>query len=165
MPLSWGIGSGLTSSSILVQLISPDGQVVDQLNLAIDINVLPSVALRIVGATGQGRVARVDLGAIENDRINRSQPLGVRVWSTSPYQVTYRSANRGALVQADLPDRIEYELRAAGAVVDLTGNRPSTVGQRTSSLGDLHSLEVVVPPFEAQAGKYGDRVTITVTAS
>jgi hypothetical protein len=163
-PAQWGVSSGITTETLLVQLLDESGQILDDLVLTVNLDVLPSVMLRIVGATGSERIARVDLGPLDPRRINRSAPFGVRVWSTSPYTVTFASQNAGSLVQDIARDRIPYELRASGREVDLSGGAPGAFGPKTDGLGIHHPLEISVPPFVAQAGSYSDRVTITVTA-
>ncbi len=163
-PATWGVASGTSTETLLVQLIDETGQVFDDLILTVNLNVLPSVELRIVGATGTNRIARIDLGALNPRAITRSDPFGVLVKSTSPYTVTFASSNGGALVHDVASDRIEYDLRAGGREVDLSGANPGAFGRLTTGLGELHALEITVPPFVAQAGEYTDRVVITVSA-
>ncbi|MEE4201597.1 hypothetical protein [Erythrobacter sp.] len=163
-PAQWGIASGASSETLLVQLIDETGGVFDELVLTVNLNVLPTVEMRIVGATGSDRIARIDLGALNPRIVNRSDPFGLRVWSTSPYTVTFASSNAGALAHTVAADRIDYEMRAAGRRVDLSGGSPSAFGRRTDGLGDFHPLEISVPPFVSQAGDYSDRVTVTVSA-
>ncbi|MEE4209938.1 MAG: hypothetical protein V2I43_11785 [Parvularcula sp.] len=163
-PIEWGISSGVTSETLLVQLIDETGTAFDELVLTVNLTVLPTVEMRIVGATGSDRIARLDLGTLNPRIINRSDPFGVRVWSTSPYTVTFASNNVGNLAHETASDRIEYELRAAGRIVDLSGSSPGALGRKTDALGDFHPLEILVPPFVAQAGQYSDRVTVTVSA-
>jgi len=163
-PADWGIASGTTSETLLVQLIDEGGDVFDDLVLTVNLDVLPAVEMRIVGATGNDRIARIDLGALNPRGFTRSPPFGVRVWSTSPYTVTFASTNAGALVHDLSNDRIAYELRATGSEVDLSGASPGAFGRRTGTLGHFHPLEILVPPFVAQAGEYSDRVVVTVSA-
>jgi len=163
-PVEWGIASGFSSETLLVQLIDEAGAVFDELVLTVNLEVLPTVEMRIVGATGNNRIAQVNLGALDPRLINRSNPFGVRVWSTSSYSVTFASDNAGALSHQIASDRIDYELRAAGRLVDLSGGSPGALGQNTTALGDYHPLEISVPPFTAQAGEYSDRVVVTVSA-
>ncbi|MEQ5789308.1 hypothetical protein J3454_15560 [Erythrobacter sp. NFXS35] len=163
-PTDWGISSGTSSETFLVQLIDETGAAFDDLVLTVNLNVLPSVKLRIVGATGNDRIARIDLGPLDPRQVTRSNPFGVRVWSTSPYSVTFASENVGMLAHVNAGDRIGYEMRAAGREVDLSGASPGAFGRKTDAVGDYHPLEIAVPPFVAQAGDYRDRVVITVTA-
>jgi len=160
----WGVASGLTTETLLVQLVDEAGAVFDDLILTVNLNVLPAVELRIVGATGNNRIARIDIGALDPRAITSSDPFGVRVWSNSPYTVTFASANAGALTHDLGSDRIDYELRATGREVDLTGASPGVLGRRTRSLGEFHPLRITVPPFVAQSGEYNDRVIVTVSA-
>lgn len=164
MPTEWGIASGINSDSLLVQLVDTNGNVIDTLTLSINISVLPSVELRLVGATGSDRIARVELGVLDPGRITRSDPFGVQVWSTGAYSVTIVSANAGNLAHATSSDQISYDLSLDGSRVNTAGALPATFGQRTGPLGQLHSVEITIMPFVALAGDYSDRVTVTVNA-
>lgn len=163
-PTPWGVASGTSSETLLVQLIDETGRVFDDLILTVNLTVLPTVELKLYGATGNNRIARVDLGTLDPRTINRSDPFGVRVWSTSPYSVTFASSNTGDLAHSVASDRIRYNLRAEGRTVDLTGAAPGAFGRQTDGLGYFHPLEITVPPFTAQAGEYSDRIMVTVTA-
>lgn len=163
-PTEWGIASGSRREEILVTLLDDQGNVVDTMLLYFDIHVPPSVDLRIVGATGANSIAEIDLGDLESGRVNVSDPFAVRVWSTSPYSLSFSSEGSGALIHRDGLGRIIYSLRMNGAKVDLTGGTSLSVGRATSALGDAHPLLIEVPPFVANAGDYADRVSVTVTA-
>lgn len=163
-PTEWGIASGTRKEEILVTLLDAQGTTVDTMLLYFDIYIPPAVDLRIVGATGYNAVADVNLGELESDRVNVSDPFAIRVWSTSPYSVSFESEGSGALVHRDGLSRITYSLRMDGAKVDLTGGTPRSVGRATGPLGDAHSLFIEVQPFVAEAGDYADRVSVTITA-
>jgi hypothetical protein len=163
-PTEWGIASGTRREELLVTLVDEQGTAVDTMLLYFDIYVPPAVDLRIVGATGENAIAEIDLGDLESDRVNISDPFAVRVWSTSPYSVSFASEGNGALIHRDGLSRIVYSLRMDGAKVDLTGGTPRSVGHATGPLGDAHPLSIEVQPFVAEAGDYADRVSVTVTA-
>lgn len=166
LPTEWGLKAGDYTDPLQLSLIAPDGSVLDRLNLNVHIVIPASVALRLVGATG-GREgpARVDLGILSSTQQVRSQPFGARVWSTSPYSITFRSDHHGRLVQNGGPDSILYQFTMDNRPVDLTSGSTHFIFDRhTPSQGDLHRMSVLVSPVRALAGQYSDRVTVTVTA-
>ena len=59
----------------------------DTLLLTVNINVPQAVALRVVGATGSEAIARIHLGTVSPTTTTRSDPFGVRIWSTAGYRV------------------------------------------------------------------------------
>ncbi|MEW4448953.1 hypothetical protein [Qipengyuania sp. JC766] len=159
----WGLESGQQREEILVSLVDEQGVTIDTMSLYFDITVPSAVDLRIVGATGANAIAEVDLGDLEADRVNVSDPFAVRIWSTSPYSVSFQSEGNGALIHRDGASRIAYSLRMNGTKVDLTGI-PRSFGRATGPLGEAHPLLIEVQPFIAEAGDYGDRISVTVTA-
>jgi|GEM_PF-1410807 len=165
IPVGWGARSGTTSEDLRLQLVSESGAVLDEAVLTVNLSVLPSVELRIVGATGNDRIARIDLGTLDPRAMNRSDPFGIRVWSTSPYSVSFTSANSGQLMHTLMVDSIDYNMRVSGRAVELLGDTPSILGLETDALGEFHPLEISVPPFFATAGDYADRVQVTLSAS
>ncbi|GFM28674.1 hypothetical protein [Novosphingobium sp. PY1] len=165
VPGEWGMAAGTRQEQLLLSLIGTDGTVFDTMILNIVIDVPPSVELRIVGVTGNNEIAGINLGTLDPQAVNVSDPFGVRIWSTSPYSVTFQSDHMGKLAHDSLGDAIPYKLRMDGSLVDVKGGQAVHFGTRTDSLGDLHPLEVTVEPFTARAGDYSDRVLVTVTAS
>lgn len=163
-PTEWGITSGIHREELLVTLLNEQGAAVDTMLLYFNISVPPTVDLRIVGATGGNTVAEINLGELESDRVNLSDPFAVRVWSTSPYLVSFESEGSGALIHQNGLGRIPYSLRMDGAKIDLVGATPGAVGPATGPLGQAHPLLIEVQPFVAEAGDYADRVSVTVTA-
>ena len=163
-PTEWGVESGTRREEMLVTLFDEQGNAADTMLLNFDIYVPPTVDLRIVGVTGGDAIAELNLGELESDRINVSDPFAVRVWSTSPYSVSFVSEGNGALIHRDGISRIPYSLSMDGAKVDLSGGTPRSVGRATGPLGDAHPLLIEVRPFVAEAGDYVDRVSVTVTA-
>ncbi|GAB5454727.1 MAG: hypothetical protein Hens2KO_09560 [Henriciella sp.] len=164
VPSGWGLKSGFHSEQIQLSLLDLTGQVVDTLLLNVNVRVPPAVSMRIVGARGAGGVPTINLGVISSRESAASDPFGVRVWSTSPYQVSFESENRGFLRHEGGLDEIPYDLRMGGRKVDLGGIGTFSFPERTSSLGDVHRLRVRAGPAVARAGNYSDRVTVTVSA-
>lgn len=164
IPSDWGIESGFHSEQLQLTLLDTAGQVADTLLLTININVPPSVSIRIVGATGSNNIATINLGNITPRDVSISDPFGIRVWSTSPYLVTFESENNGSLRHEDGLDTIPYEMRMDRQQVNLGAGGEFVFPERTTSLGRIHRLRVQAGPATGRAGGYGDRVTVTVTA-
>jgi hypothetical protein len=164
LPTEWGLQSGFYGEQVELALLDPAGIEVDTLTLALNIDIPRSVALRVVGATGDTSVARIHLGTLSSTAPTTSDPFGVRIWSTSGYRVSVSSENRGQLVHASNLDRLPYELDFDQRKVNLEGADSFFYPQHTPSLGRLHPLRVMVGPVNARAGDYADRVTVTVTA-
>lgn len=165
VPSEWGLAEGLQIDDLIVLLLDDAGNVTDQLQLTISLNVPPAVELRVVGATGRDAIASVDLGTLDPEGINVSNPFGVRVWSTSPYTVTFRSENNGRLAHTSAPAFIDYQLYLAGNPISVMGLPATSELDGTDALGDFHPLRVQVMPFRARAGAYSDRVEVTVSAN
>lgn len=163
-PTEWGIQSGVFSSEYVMTLHDRTGALLDTLDLSVTVDIPPSVALRIVGATGTGRVRRINLGTLDPAAANRSDPFGLRIWSTSPYRVEFVSENQGSLRHDQGRDTIPYILRMRGRDVDLRSANSREFVRHTEALGDFHPLRIVVEPFFAEAGNYSDRVQVSVTA-
>lgn len=163
-PTEWGLNAGTFTDQLRFSLIDASGAEIDQLLVTVNLAVPRSVSVRVVGATGVDDVARIRLGNLSSSQPTRSDPFGVRVWSTSGYSVAFRSTGNGTLVHEDELDRIPYRLLMDRQEVDVATSTPVTFMQHTNSLGELHALEVQVPATRARAGRYSDRVTVTVTA-
>ena len=164
IPSGWGLPAGTWTDDVIALLVDDSGAVVDQLFISITFTVPPSVELRIVGATGENAIARVDMGDLDAGSINDSAPFGVRIWSSSAYTVSFDSQNQGYLRRSPSDDRIPYELYMDGARVGVLGGAAKYVPTHTGPMGNLHPLKVRVRPFQSRAGDYSDRVEVTVTA-
>ncbi len=164
IPSGWGIESGFHSEQLQLSLLDTTGQVADTLLLTINVDVPPSVSIRVVGATGSNSIATINLGNITPRDVSTSDPFGIRVWSTSAYAVTFESENNGSLRHEQALDTIPYELRMDEQQVNLGGGGEFVFPDRTTSLGRVHRLRVQAGPAVGRAGGYGDRVTVTVTA-
>src|SRR5690606_11847282 len=94
LPTEWGLKSGVYDERIELVLFDAAGNEVDRLPLALNIEIPQAVELRVVGATGEGQIARIHLGNLSSTTATRSDPFGVRVWSTSGYRVGIASQNQ-----------------------------------------------------------------------
>ena len=119
--------------------------------------------MRLVGATGTETIRSINLGTIGKERPNQSDPFGVRVWSTSPYSVSFTSENAGVLAHEAGLDQIPYDLRMDNMLVNLVTGSEFTIPSVAPPLGIIHRLSVRAGPATARAGSYSDRVTVTVS--
>ncbi len=164
LPTGWGLQSGIYSDQLQVALISDGNQQIDSRNIAVTIDIPAAATLRLYGAGGGTGPNRIHLPALSSSRETRSDPFALRVWSTSPYDISFVSDNQGNLIHDNGVDRIPYQLTMGGNDVDLAAAGPFHFGSHTSAAGDVHRLVVRVAPVRALAGEYSDRVTVTVTA-
>jgi hypothetical protein len=164
LPTEWGLKAGTYDERVELLLLDGGGNEVDRLIVALNITIPQAVALRLVGATGEGQIARIDLGPLSTTAATRSEPFGVRIWSTSGYRVGLVSQNRGLLMHEANLDSLEYTLEFDDRAVDLKAAPNFVYPQFTPSLGRIHPMRVWVGPVTARAGRYADRVTVTVTA-
>jgi len=165
MPTEWGLTSGTTTEEYSLLLFDQRATLLDTMTLYVRFEVFPAVELRIVGVTGASEIAQMDLGILEPDRLNMSDPFALRVWSTSGYSVAFESQNLGVLRHRSQTDRIPYMMLMNGNEVDLRGAITTYFSQPSDAMGNLHPLQINVLPFEARSGEYSDRVTVTVSAS
>lgn len=163
-PTPWGLGAGQVQREYLLSLVDEAGREYDRAILRVSIQIAPAVALRIVGASGRGSVRSINLGFLDPKSVNRSDPFGLRVWSTTAYRVEFLSENRGVLRHVEDRGTIPYELWMDGTRLDLSTTAAMEFPEKTSSLGDLHRLQILVQPFFSRAGQYRDRVEVTVSA-
>lgn len=166
VPSNWGLEEGAQVDDLLVFLLDQTGVVADELRLTLSLNVPPAVEIRTVGATGRDAIASIDLGTLDPNSVTTSNPFGVRVWSTSPYTISFRSENDGRLKHTSASNTIDYNLFMDGNEVNVMGLPAGSEPEGTDALGDFHPMQVRVYPFEmARAGDYSDRVEVTVTAN
>lgn len=164
MPSEWGLKAGDFSEQLELALLDKGGTKIDSLLLTVNIGVPQAVALRLAGATGNDEIARIHIGAISAAKGARSDPFGVRVWSTSGYRVQLSSDNRGELVQGNNLDRFPYELFFDNQRVNLVGGDGFMFADPTPSVGTVHLLRAEAGPATVRAGDYVDRITVSVTA-
>lgn len=163
VPTRWGIEAGFRSEQFLLTLLDAAGEVLDRHVLTINMQIPSSVSMRLVGATGTETIRSINLGTIGKERPNQSDPFGVRVWSTSPYSVSFTSENAGVLAHEAGLDQIPYDLRMDNMLVNLVTGSEFTIPSVAPPLGIIHRLSVQAGPATARAGSYSDRVTVTVS--
>lgn len=167
VPTDWGLRAGTYTDQLELLLIDHKGDVADQTTLTTTITIPSAVSLRLVGAvvgSGGRGPASVDLGDVSSSRETHSDNFGARIFSTAPYAVQFSSDNLGNLVHERGRGEIPYQLYFDGAVVNLSANSEIPYFSHTPRSGDRRSMHIVVPPVVAVAGRYSDRITITVSA-
>jgi len=166
LPTPWGLKAGTYTQLLQFALFDESGTQTDAINVAITIEVPREVSLRIVGATGDAPISRINLGVLTSTGTNTSDPFGLRIWATSGYSVSFQSQNNGNLQRDGGTERIPYTLTMDGTLVDLASGSPSFLfNEIPTALGRFHALVVRAGPVEAvRAGNYADRVFVTVTA-
>jgi hypothetical protein len=163
----WGLRAGTYVEQLELALIDGSGNIVDRSTLTITIVIPPAVSLRLVGAVvggGNSGPAQVNLGTLSSSRETQSDRFGALIFSTAPYLVRLNSVNQGNLVHEQGSARIPYRLFFDGALVDLAGTSEFPYFDRAPKSGDRRPMSIVVPPVVARAGRYSDRVSVTVTA-
>ncbi|MGB3626961.1 MAG: hypothetical protein WA989_14105 [Henriciella sp.] len=159
--LDWGTRSGSYNQRFLLSLIdeaTTTQTALTEINLLLD--VPPAIRLRFVGNND-----RLDLGALSDETTTVSPPFGLRIFSTSPYEVAVSSENQGALVQQNGRARIPYFMKLAGRQLDLAVAADIlTFANSPGRLGRVLPIIVLVPPAKNRlAGRYSDTVTVTVS--
>lgn len=163
----WGLRAGTYVDQLELVLIDPSGRVVDRSTFTITIIIPSAVSLRLVGAVvggGVGGPAQVNLGSLSSTEETRSERFGALIFSTAPYSVRFSSANRGNMLHEQGREQVPYRLFFDGMLVDLAGANEFPYLDRSAKGGDRRPMSIVVPPVVALAGRYSDRVTVTVTA-
>lgn len=167
VPTEWGLRAGSYVEQLQLSLVDDAGNVVDRATLTLTIVIPSAVSLRLVGAVvgGEGSgPAQVDLGNLSTSTETHADRFGARILSTAPYVVSLSSVNRGYLLHEHGREQVPYRLYFDGNLVDLAGSNEFPYFSHTPKAGDQHPISVVVPPVVAIAGRYSDRVTVTVTA-
>lgn len=167
VPTEWGLRAGTYVERLQLLLIDRNGNVADRSTLTLTVVIPSAVSVRLIGAVigGESRgPAQIDLGDLSSSRETRSQRFGALIFSTAPYVVRFSSANRGNLLHEQGREQIPYRLIFDGALVDLAGSSEFPYLDPTPRGGDRRAMNIVVPPAVALAGRYSDRITVTVTA-
>lgn len=164
VPSEWGLKVGNYSEQLELTLFDSNGTKADSLLLTVNIDVPQAVALRLVGATGNDEIARIHIGTISASNGARSDPFGVRVWSTSGYRIRVSSDNRGELVHVQNLDRLPYQLFFDNQQVNLAGGDEFLFPNATPSEGTVHMMRAEAAPATVHAGDYADRIIVSVTA-
>jgi hypothetical protein len=164
VPSEWGLKAGSFSEQLELRLLDKSGAKIDSLLLTVEINIPQTVELRFVGATGNNEIASIHIGTLSATKGARSDPFGIRVWSTSGYRVNLSSDNRGQLIHAQNLDEFPYELFFDNQRVNLGGGDEFVFPGPTPSAGAVHLMRAEASPATVRAGDYADRITVSVTA-
>jgi len=163
-PTEWGIQSGQYVEQLQLSLVNDRGEVMDRLPLNLVLDIPKTVDVMFVGATGTGQTSTINLGDLSQTEETRSLPFGVKIWSTSNYAFGFSSENNGRLLHREGRDAIPYELRMDNRRVPLDDGANFSSSGQSERNGDIYRLRVAVPPRRSVAGRYQDRVTVTVSA-
>lgn len=164
--VGWGDRSGDYATSMLFALSSRGSSTeIASQRTELRLTIPATAAIRFAGAgAGAKGSARLDLGQLTPNMINRSPPFAVRVLSTSAYRLEVTSENSGALVRTGGMERLPYAMTIGGHRMDVAGGGSISRGTHTSPKGDLFPVAVTVrPDADQHAGDYSDRVTVAVT--
>lgn len=168
VPTEWGVKAGIYTEQLQFSLYDVGGVLRDTATVTVSITIPRAVSVLLVGAVmggGGGGPAQVDMGTLSSTTETRSPDFAARIFSTGPYMVSFTSENLGNLLNGNGRDKISYRLYFDGQLVDLAGTNGFPYASATSSTGDFRPLRVIVPAATAVAGRYSDRVTVTVSAS
>jgi hypothetical protein len=164
LPTEWGIRAGSYFEELQLTLLK-ENDVIDQAVVSIFVEIPGAVALNVVGATGQERIAQIDLGSIDSQTRGVAPPFGLRIRSTSGYRITITSDNQGELVHVSGEARLPYLLTIDGDPLNLEG--PATLAYPFPAIatGRYHPMTAEAGPTFTLAGDYADRINITVSAN
>ena len=164
--VGWGAESGDYIEELVFRIRDLGGQA-GELRQRAELRLLiPAIArIRFSGSSGVSGAAQLELGTLSTTAPTRSPPFGIRVLSTSAYQMVLVSQHAGALQRNGGAERIPYRMRVGGRLMNLAGGSDMISRNRhTGPRGDLHRVSVVIDPDpQRRAGDYSDRVTVTVT--
>lgn len=167
VPTEWGIKGGTFTEQLQLSLIGETGSIVDRTTLTTTIVIPSAVSMRLVGAVvgdGSAGPARIDLGNLSSSSETRSDNFSALILSTTPYTVELNSNNQGNLLHDQGREKIPYRLYFDEQEVNLDGAFEIPYPTSTPQSGDRRPMSIVVPPVVALAGRYSDRITMTVTA-
>lgn len=162
----WGLSAGTYVDELEVLLIDDTGNI-ETTKLTVTIIVPAAVSLRLVGAIlggGPGAPAQVDLGTLSSERRTQADNFAARIFSTGQYSVRLTSSNNGRLGHEAADENIPYRLYFDGQLADLGSGAEFSYLGPTPRAGDLRPMRISVEPVVALAGRYSDRISVTVTA-
>ncbi|MBA4752101.1 MAG: hypothetical protein H2055_07730 [Sphingopyxis sp.] len=159
--LDWDLAAAPYEQRINFRLVDrTTSRVLDETQISLIVIVPLSSRLDFVGNSN-----RLDLGVIALDRPTTAPPFGVRVYSTSGYNLQFASENSGALISREGTGRLPYRMTVEGRELDLSaGSDRLLSADKSGATGDIYGVGVtVLPDANQRAGSYSDRVTVTVT--
>lgn len=165
VPTEWGMAAGTFSEQLTFSLYDTQGVLRGRSLVNVAITIPATTQVRFAGLLVEGgQGSRIDLGELSSRRDTRSAPFAARILSTSPYSVSFTSTYGGNLRHEAGIAMVPYELYFDGKRATVGGGSVYTSPTHTSSAGDIKSLQIVVPATLTDAGSYGDRLTILVSA-
>lgn len=158
--VGWELAADTYLRRILFSLSTLDNAViVDEGFVDLAVEVPLSSRLDFVG-----NVDRLSLGRVKFGEETVSPPFGMRVFATSSYTIDIESENSGQLIRDEGDAFLSYSMRLNGQLLELAPVDTVTSGSRSQLLGDTYSIVASVrAETDQRAGRYSDRVTITVT--
>lgn len=164
-PTNWGIRAGRHVERLQLSLVGPTGEIIDRMALSLILDIPKTVDVMFVGATGIGRATSINLGALSQTEVTKSPTFGVRIWSTSGYSFGFSSEHGGQLEHELGMDSIPYNLNMNGRQIALDGSTtPVNMLAKTARRGDFYRLNLSVPGRRSVAGRYQDRIVVSVSA-
>lgn len=140
----------------------PAGEIVGIASARFNVSaqVMASVQANFVGSTNPQN-ARLELGELVP---NKNGSIGLQIRSSSEYQISFRSENKGVLAgpgSAEIP----YTMSYAGQLIDLTTRDRKEFSPPDPVRPSTNLIDVTIGQFSgARAGNYSDEVTITISA-
>lgn len=158
--VGWELAADTYLRRILFALSTPDDAVIldeDFVDLAVEVPLTSRLDF-------VGNVDRLSLGRVKFGEETISPPFGMRVFATSSYTIDIESENSGQLIRDEGDAFLPYSMRLNGQLLELAPVDTVTSGSRSQLLGDTYSIVASVRAETNQrAGRYSDRVTVTVT--
>lgn len=159
--VGWNLQAGSYERRLRLRLFdAANASLLDEEEVELGITVPLSSQIDFVG-----NVDRIALGRLTIGRDNVSPPFGIRVYSTSTYNMQFESENAGQLRQEDGSGLLPYRMLLSGNELNLRSGSHLVSGlNKSADLGDVFGVVVrVKPDATTPAGLYSDRVRVTVT--
>jgi hypothetical protein len=161
-PNQW-IAPGLYRGVMRVSVLDAAGRLVLRRQIALSVQVNPTVALSWSrGQQGEGvRIERLDFGELTQGAVRTAR---LEVQANSVHTITVESAQRGRLVNSKFPEStLSYELRWNGRAMNLA--LQSLDVRVASPVKAFHDIEVHIGPVHrVLAGLYVDSLLVTISA-
>lgn len=159
--IGWDLPAGSYTRRLRFNLVEAGtNSEVDQEEIEFDVTVPLSSQIDFVGNIDQIALGRLSLG-----RENFSPPFGIRVYSTSSYNMQFESENAGNMRKEDGTALLPYLMTLKGRELNLASGGDTINGlSKPADIGDVFNVVVRVNPEPTTpAGFYADRVNVTVT--
>ncbi len=166
------VPSGDYSDTVLVRAFDAvDAEIISDETIRLQTKVKSQTAIFLSDARAPGssimensrRPGQIDFGELQT---NETQSIGLLVVSNDSYTIRVESENNGALVhdRSSRADMIDYQAYFASRPVDLSGGTALLGGFPSTAVGGSNSiLQIIIGEVgKARAGRYQDRLTLTV---